>query len=325
MKELNNIDDIKGVIMKKSIVFSLIVVSCFVLFSLQIKATISESEFIQKSNELETLLTNELSNNNTTVETEINNMKSDYQLIASQGATTNIRNKAQNIVNSLNQLESSPYSITDVQSKARNVITLTLSVFSICEWDLAAELLTYYVNNSSPGIIYVPINWADVENSSDVNNILATNQLSGTGTFSISEDHNLYFAIRQYSFEKSHRYCDAIKITDTYDFDYVEENNSYDKINNWLAAAEELGLYISFGVEIETSGNTEHNFSVQSYDNVSHTLKCSSCNLIFTSAHDCIEIAGTFSCSDCPFVGRNVIIGGDGLNYKKGNEDDENE
>lgn len=324
MKKLNNIDDIKGVIMKKSIVFSLIVVSCFVLFSLQLKATISESEFIQKSNELETLLTNELSNNNTTVEAEINNMKSDYQLIASQGATTNIRNKAQNIVNSLNQLESSPYSITNVQAKARNIITLTLSVFCINEWDLAAELLTYYVNNSSPGIIYVPINWADVENSSDVNTILETNQLSGTGTFSLSEDLNLYFAIRQYSFEKSHRYCDAIKITDTYDFDYVQGNSRYDKINNWLAAAEELGLYISFDVEIETSGSTEHNFLVQSYDNIGHTLKCSSCDYTHTSAHDCIEIAGRFYCSDCPFVGRNVIIGGDGLNSKD-DEDDENE
>lgn len=311
--------------MKKLYLFLINFILLMLIFTSNVYASTTEDIFIDAVDDLSVEINNILDTNNTSVSNEIDNLISDYERIIDSTTNSVLINKSQYLINSISQtfLNSRNINESNVEFKARNIINECVALFSFCGWKLATELLIYYINNSSSAIVYNPIHWNDVIGSNDVNNILSQNIHSGTGYFSLSEDYNLYFALRAYSFEKSMNYCDAIIIYDTYDFDAESGNTFYSKIINVLSMAEDLGLYIPYGVEIKTDGSTMHTLLVEEYDKIGHTLICENCEFKYTSAHDCIQIGNIFYCSDCPFQGKNLIIGNK-LNMK-GDENDDDE
>ena len=142
-----------------------------------------------------------------------------------------------------------------------------INAFSTLGYDLAAELLTISAaKGTHKEMIYKPIYGSRIISSSVTYSIAENTLISGHDTFvktNTTYGNDLYYSIHNFKFEKESSNSKSIKITDTYDYDYIENATEFeDKVVNIVAKAMENSEISPFDIEINVNIKESYKLSI---------------------------------------------------------------
>lgn len=205
----------------------------------------------------------DLEKSHTDVVAELDKMISEYSAIQQNSADVETAQKAEALVNALEELKSDyqEYNNPSSRSLARGnlgyaaSISAVIAYFNSKGYTLAAELLTQMKKNTSTSNIYTPIHGSNVRESKIFKEISAGSSTSGSSAFPKSgntNDLDLYYAIHGFSYTKQTPGSITVTILDYYD--YSDENTHYTTIEgaavDAMYKAQQAGYVVPYTVKI---------------------------------------------------------------------------
>ncbi len=225
------------------------------------------------------LIAEDLANNNTDIENELNKqieqyekmleneMSDEYEKINSLISTTRLLKSSllispeyrvyDNYINA-NFFQSSDAVVNIIYSASIDLsfwVSTAIAYFSLSGYNLSAELITHAYNNQVVGSYYTPVYASRVLASQVTYDVASANLISGAHAFPNSGstyEKDLYYSIHKFKYNKTTSNSKIINLEDTYDFE--SHNSDYSDIENYAVdrvyEAMQAGIIKSFELRI---------------------------------------------------------------------------
>lgn len=213
---------------------NLLKIICMTLIMISLTSIFSFAAMPQEdsTNEFLTAINAELSENQTSVEEELNNSIAEYEQLRSVCSDTVQKAKFTELIETLIELkdeyllENSGVACYSVHPIYATEVASVIAYFKLHNYRLSAELLTHMKANKELNSVYIPTYGGDVCETALYKQICADSTVSGSAAFPNSGskfDKDAYYAIHKFTYVKSSSFF--MTITDKYDF--ADEDTNY--------------------------------------------------------------------------------------------------